>query len=184
MAAGIDDHSAVATNPFWEYSLQLYAAPGVENYCLDLQRRQGVNVNLLLFCCWTALQCRQLGSDEIASAAAAIDSWDKQVVQQLRQLRQLIKAIDELEHLNNSAQVELDGPAFRAQLKSLELIAERIVQENLYAWWQNLPATAAVVAPTALLSNLNTYLNLLGVDEADWLTEDHFLVEAAFRPEL
>ncbi len=181
MAGNIAGDPVASSNPFWEYSLRLYAAPGVERYCLDLQRKQGANVNLLLFCCWTALQCRQLGADDIASAADAIDGWDKQVVQQLRQLRQLIKAVDEVEYLGTRPQVELDGPAFRAQLESLELIAEQIVQENLYAWWQNLPATAAVPAPIALLSNLNTYLNLLGIDQAEQVTEDHVLFDAAFR---
>ncbi|MGI9492931.1 MAG: TIGR02444 family protein, partial [Geminicoccaceae bacterium] len=41
-------------SPFWDYSLSLYGRPGVEQACLELQRRHGLNVNLLLFAFWLA----------------------------------------------------------------------------------------------------------------------------------
>ena len=37
-------------NPFWNYSLALYARAEVAKTCLALQDRLGLDVNLLLFC--------------------------------------------------------------------------------------------------------------------------------------
>ena len=39
-------------HPFWNFSLEIYAAEGVSEACLDLQERRGCDVNILLFCCW------------------------------------------------------------------------------------------------------------------------------------
>src|SRR5471030_292758 len=39
-------------HPFWNFSLEIYAAEGVSGACLDLQERRGCDVNILLFCCW------------------------------------------------------------------------------------------------------------------------------------
>ena len=37
---------------FWDFSLEIYAKPGVAQACLALQDECGADVNLLLFCCW------------------------------------------------------------------------------------------------------------------------------------
>lgn len=39
-------------NEFWQFSLAVYAAPGVEAECLALQEALGIDVNLLLFFVW------------------------------------------------------------------------------------------------------------------------------------
>lgn len=37
---------------FWQFSLAVYEAPGVEPECLALQEALAVDVNLQLFCTW------------------------------------------------------------------------------------------------------------------------------------
>ena len=39
---------------FWRTSLELYAREGVSRALIALQDRRGADVNLLLYCCWTA----------------------------------------------------------------------------------------------------------------------------------
>jgi len=36
-------------HPFWDFSLRLHERPGVPRACLGLQRRYGLDVNLLFF---------------------------------------------------------------------------------------------------------------------------------------
>ncbi len=163
---------SLAENPFWDYSLGLYSQPGVEKYCLGLQQNHGANINLLLLCCWAAARQRLLEKQEIASAASLIASWDRQVVQQLRQLRRTLKLAE------NTLDNELAGPALREEIEDLELIAERIVQENLYGWWQGLPESKSVDTGTSMLGNINTYMKMLGSEE---ITEDNVLFQAAMK---
>ena len=39
-------------NPFWEYSVQQYARPGVADTCLVLQDEHTLDVNMLLYAAW------------------------------------------------------------------------------------------------------------------------------------
>ncbi|MFB3151067.1 MAG: TIGR02444 family protein, partial [Alphaproteobacteria bacterium] len=39
-------------NPCWDFALVVYRRDGVAEACLALQESQGVDVNVLLFCCW------------------------------------------------------------------------------------------------------------------------------------
>ena len=44
--------AAEAAASFWAFSLEFYARPGVAEACLALQDRHGLDVNILLLCCW------------------------------------------------------------------------------------------------------------------------------------
>jgi uncharacterized protein (TIGR02444 family) len=39
-------------NPFWNFSLAVYAAPDVAAECLALQSALNIDANSLLFCAW------------------------------------------------------------------------------------------------------------------------------------
>ena len=167
--------------PFWNYSMRLYREQGIEENCLEYQDCCNANVNLLLFCCWAGAQRRQFSADELASASELIHNWDQQVVQQLRQLRQLVKKVDIAEHVFANEEDEPDTQVFRGQIRELELIAERIVQDSLYQWWQELPDYIGVDIESAVAGNINSYLSLLG---ADTVEVTHPLVQAGFRVQL
>jgi uncharacterized protein (TIGR02444 family) len=79
-------------NPFWDYSVELYGRPGVEAACLELQRRHGVDVNLVLLCCWQATRGAELDRATLSRAKAAVASWQAEVVRPLRALRQRLRA--------------------------------------------------------------------------------------------
>jgi uncharacterized protein (TIGR02444 family) len=79
-------------NPFWDYSVELYRRPGVEPACLELQRRHGLDVNLVLLCCWLASRGVELDPATLREARHAVASWQAEVVRLLRALRQRLKA--------------------------------------------------------------------------------------------
>src|SRR5438067_1685583 len=68
---------------FWRFSLSLYGLSGVAEACLDLQDRRGLDVNLLLFCCWRARSGIGLEAADLALADRRLRSWRGRVIQPL-----------------------------------------------------------------------------------------------------
>ncbi|MGI9450060.1 MAG: TIGR02444 family protein [Geminicoccaceae bacterium] len=79
-------------SPFWDYSLSLYGRPGVERACLELQRRHGLDVNLLLFSFWLADRGVELDEATLALAEQAVSTWHVEVIRPLRALRRRLAA--------------------------------------------------------------------------------------------
>ena len=113
-------------SPFWRFSLALYARPGVAEACVDLQDRHGVDVNVLLFLLWLAATGRRLSAGEVKAVDDRVDAWRAAAVVPLRALRRKLKGHSSLG--NDDAVEEL-----RIRIKSIELDAERLQQEHLYA---------------------------------------------------
>ena len=111
-------------NPFWDFSLAVYGRPGVAEACLALQDRHGLDVNLLLLCCWVGAQGRVLDSVEAARLMAAVADWQRRVTRPLRQVRRRLKAMA-------GADAGRLG-ALRQGVKDCELAAERIAQDLLH----------------------------------------------------
>jgi uncharacterized protein (TIGR02444 family) len=149
--------TANSENPFWEFSLTVYRRPGVADACLGLQDRRGLDVNLLLLCCWAGSQGRILDVAEVARLVASVDEWQHSVIRPLREVRRRLKAVAGAER----------GPlgALRNKVKDCELAAERIEQVMLHdALPPSAPArhTADRQAACAAV-NLTAYLEVAGV---------------------
>jgi uncharacterized protein (TIGR02444 family) len=139
---------------FWSFSLQIYAKPGVGPACIALQDGLGLDVNLLLYCCWHGRENRALSEKDIHRAIAASEGWQREVVQPLRAVRRRLKA--------GVAPVSAaECEALRRKVNDLELEGERIAQATLEA----LPAPAAGRRP-AIEANLAVYLKVMGRDPA------------------
>ena len=148
------------SNPFWEFSLALYAKPGVADACLALQERLGIDVNLLLYFVWRTNEGHAVSSQEAAAAAAHVSGWHDGVVRPLRALRTDLKA-----DAKGAPGAAVDR--VRAQIKSAELNAERIEQDMLYA----LPrGPHAPLAKAAGRKNIERYFEALKIaaEPADW----------------
>jgi uncharacterized protein (TIGR02444 family) len=116
-------------DPFWDYSVELYRRSGVEAACLDLERRHGLDVNLLLLCCWQGRRGVALDRARLAGAGAAVASWHAEVVRPLRALRRRLKA--RLADPEPDSVVELWpglASAIREQALALEIEAEHLSQ--------------------------------------------------------
>lgn len=117
------------TNPFWEFSLAIYAQPGVADACLELQETQAVDVNVLLYVCWCAWQGWALEVSDVAAVDAAIADWRRDVVLPIRKLRQ---------SLRNYPGVETS----RQIIKQAELEAERVQQGRMYTYSTSMDFTS------------------------------------------
>ena len=137
----------------WDFSIAVYARPGVAPACLGLQDRLGVDVNLLLLCCWAGASGRLLSADGLAAALAAARPWQDDAVRPLRALRRRLKA-----GFPAVPAARVEG--LRRRLANLELEAERIEQDLIAAALPAAPPGPADAA--AAVANLRGYLALLG----------------------
>jgi len=140
-------------NPFWDYSVELYQRPGVEAACLELQRRHGLDVNLVLLCCWQASRGIELDAAALRAARDAVASWQAEVVRLLRALRQRLKA-RLVEPEPGSVVERWPGLAatIRERALALEIDGERLAQLGLRRAVEGLSASAP---PGVALAGVN-----------------------------
>ena len=117
-------------SPLWRFSLAVYRGAGVQEECLDVQERFGIDVNLLMLCAYAgAVEGAVLSASDIADALEASGAWHGNVVKSLRQVRRTLKPW-------GAGQ----GPyanvveALRVKVKGAELEAEQIEQAMMWAW--------------------------------------------------
>lgn len=113
-------------NPFWGFSLTVYGRDGVAAACLRLQDRHGIDVNVLLYCCWVARHYG-LALDDITlrQILAHVADWKERVVAPLRLVRRALK--DGFPSFDPVAR-----EAFRTKIKRVELEAERLQQDFMF----------------------------------------------------
>lgn len=144
----------------WPFSLRVYAAPGVAEWCLTQQDGFGADVNILLWAAWRGAGGRRLAPADLDAAEAATAPWRDGVVRPLRTVRRAMRG--DLGAIGADAAAEL-----RRRVKALELEAERLQQSAL----ERLRPGGTVVdgAPRApmVAGNLVLCLGRLGVAEAE-----------------
>ncbi|MGE3244715.1 MAG: TIGR02444 family protein [Beijerinckiaceae bacterium] len=118
--------SEATQSPFWRFSLVLYGQEGVPPACLTLQDSAGVDVNVMLYGLWLATQGRQLSSQDMAAIDGAVRGWRAEIVVPLRGVRRALKEPD-------AAFATPQTQALRERVKAIELEAERLQQEALFA---------------------------------------------------
>jgi len=155
-------------HPFWNFSLEIYAAEGVSGACLDLQDRRGCDVNVLLFCCWLGASGRPtLTAERLRTILAQSDTWQSRIVKPLREVRRLLKELPWREALPETVE------ATRRRVADAELAAEHAEQLKL-AMLHSPPADRDRPPQKRLraaIGNLGVYAVCLGVvpDDADRL---------------
>jgi uncharacterized protein (TIGR02444 family) len=113
---------------FWTFSAALYDKPGIAPALIRLQDRNGLDVNLLLLCCFAG--ARGLGAltkAELARADRAVRAWREGVVQPLRTVRRALK-------LPPLAAGDTADGELRRQVMGAELLGEAREQAILSAW--------------------------------------------------
>jgi uncharacterized protein (TIGR02444 family) len=138
-------------NSFWQFSVRVYAAPGVADECLSLQERYGIDVNVLLFCVWLAVE-RHVAVEraDLDSVTEAVGEWHRRAVKPLRAARQEMKGLASVD-------------AIRVQVKALELEAERIEQAKLFGLAeQRWPQILGTNVRDALDANVDRFLSTQG----------------------
>lgn len=140
-------------NPFWQFSLSVYAVPAVSAECLDLQARFGIDVNVLLFCAWMGSAHKIALSDENLDAIeASVSVWHENIVRPLRAARQDLKPMP--------AMSDTAVAALRAGIAKDELRAEEIEQAMLFALASTFAKTDATPsAAEAIRHNVKAFLD-------------------------
>ncbi len=145
------------TNPFWDFSTKVYGKPKVAKACLVLQEKHGIDVNILLFCCWHAHEgFHSLSSGDMKHITDEVTDWHHQIVRGLRAVRQKLKngyppaPPEQVEHL-------------RKRIIDVEIECERAEQHIIL---QNAPGqTGTKVEPDirSAAGNLKIYLTFLEI---------------------
>jgi uncharacterized protein (TIGR02444 family) len=171
----------VPENPFWDFSLAVYGRQGVAPACIGLQDRLGVDVNVLLFCCFAACRRRKpLIESEIRRALDTVTPWQDGVVRPLRALRTDLKA-------DPAGAPRAAAESLRRHILAAELEAERVEQMLLFELFRESvgntppPSLARAVAE----KNFSLYFKVLGlaIEESDRASLDVLLTAALAREE-
>lgn len=117
-------------SPLWRFSLAVYRGAGVQEECLDVQERFGVDVNLLMLCAYVgAVEGAVLSTTDVADALEASGAWHADVVRTLRQVRRTLKPWG-----TGQGPFANTVEALRTKVKGAELEAEQIEQAMMWAW--------------------------------------------------
>lgn len=146
-------------NPFWDFSLEAYARPGLSEACLALQEEFGVDVNMLLFCMWLARQGRTLDDAAAGRCVAITGPWQNGMVTPLRALRHACRD-------DGALAPEPFRESLRQEILRVELHAERIEQELLLdfsAAALTSGSSAAPRSPATAERNIATYFAAAGI---------------------
>lgn len=138
-------------NPFWRFSLAVYAQPGVAAECLALQETLNIDVNVLLFCAWIGAERNRVLDDQaLAAIEADVRRWHGTVVQPLRAVRQTMKAMPDL--------ADEAAKALRKEVAAVELRAEQIEQAKLFEMAGAVTHGATVEVGDAVEANVAGFL--------------------------
>lgn len=168
------------TKKFWDFSVRTYDADGVSDACLTLQAEQGVDVNMLLYCCWVASVHGELDREMFDAALQFSRSWAKDVVRPLREVRTRMKHASCNDHtVPAESRMQL-----RENVKRIELEAEKLQQTVLEALAppavQQLPASDQLRYAAA---NLRRYCRAEAVEiTGESLEQLSLILAAAFPP--
>ena len=112
---------------FWDYTLAIYGKQGFPPAVIALQDKHKLDVDILIFCCWTASTGRgALDAGTVAKAREVADPWQAEVVNALRIIRRRVK-----DGFKGTPDGLPDG--LRKDILGREIDAERIEQMMLEA---------------------------------------------------
>jgi uncharacterized protein (TIGR02444 family) len=144
-------------NPFWQFSLRVYSAPGVSAECLELQEKLELDVNVVLFAAWLgAAQGIVLEAADLDRINEAVATWSADVVRPLRAVRQRLKLAPEMAHD--------DVRTLRKRVADTELFAEQIEQALLYRHAASLRKSQQGAGNVAVRANMTAVLRARGKD--------------------
>jgi uncharacterized protein (TIGR02444 family) len=143
------------SSPFWKFSLGFYRMDGVPEACLILQDRSAADVNIVLFLLWTAAQGRRLSNDAVRVLTDKVRTWQTGVIAPIRSLRRMLKDAPPLLD-KGTAEV------FRTKIKALELEAERLQQEAMFALGPSLPTEPATSVEEVARAHIAAYQAVIG----------------------
>ncbi|MAR79529.1 MAG: TIGR02444 family protein [Rhodospirillaceae bacterium] len=149
----------IISKSFSKFSVEIYSNNKIENYCLDLQSKFDVDVNILLFAIWAAKEKNIIISlSDFENLHSATTDWQLKIVKKIRSMRMNLKKI------NNQEFNEVYN-----ELKKLEILAEFIEHEIILSFFftNGERNKSRKFVKDICVSNLNTYFKFLHIDQFD-----------------
>ena len=147
---------------FWDFSVRTYRKAGVAGACLALQDRHGLDVNVLLYCCWFGCTRGVLDEPLWDRVLAFSEPWAENVVRPLRGVRTWMKH-------TGCAQPDVSNEecmTLREEIKRIELKAEQFQENTLQSLVEDSPPnvldTTSQIKCTSL--NLKEYMRHRSVE--------------------
>jgi len=137
---------------FWNFSINFYQISDIEKSCLALQDNYQLNVNLILFCHWLALNKQQaLSQSQWQILVAAAQPWED-IIQTLRKSRRMIT--------NSSIAWPTDFKQETSNgVSSIEINTEHMQQLSIEQAWKAFDITECEDSPLEILQhNIKNYL--------------------------
>ena len=151
-----EPENQTSTTPFWRFSLHFYRQAGVSDACIALQDEYGADVNLFLFLMWLAAGSRQLSEADVKTLDDKVRDWRNLTIIPIRDARRKLKGAPTLVEPGRQE-------AFRTKVKAIELEAERLQQEALYAVTKSGPLGRQAAPSVAARGNVAAYEHVLDV---------------------
>jgi uncharacterized protein (TIGR02444 family) len=131
---------------FWDFSLEIYAAPGVKEACLEAQDRYGADVNLLLLLLWLDGTGLRLSGDGMKALLAVSSDWQQNSLAPHRVRRRAAKGTEAYTSLL-AEELALEREAQRALLKACHRATlDDETPENSVQYLDHLGAPSALIA--------------------------------------
>lgn len=112
---------------FWNFSVATYGKAGVAEACLHLQEELGIDVNVLLYCCWYGCTRGTLDGPAMERILSFAEPWAEHVVRPLRAARTWMKAAG----CNPPFAPGDECMALREEIKRAELKAEHLQEDRM-----------------------------------------------------
>lgn len=148
-------HWQLEEQDFWNFSLTLYAQPGVMENCLMLQDDFHLNVNMILFCCFAEQVNLMLDEIWLTTLHQAVQQSETHIAQHRQQRKQYKQKAS----IN---QGEMFDQSHYQLLKQQELTLEKQQQADLIASAQaqqtQLPLDTSNDAPNTEILGLALYV--------------------------
>jgi uncharacterized protein (TIGR02444 family) len=153
------DNDSMDTNPFWNYTLEVYGVDRVRDIVLRWQDDYGCDVNMILCCCWLAGQRQRLSDDQLAELQRVGAQWRSQCLLPLRNIRRYVKP-------------QANTASLYRQLKDAEINAEKWQQLGLFQCAEGFALDPSLDGSGVGVDNLQGYCQLLsGVEWSDLAEE-------------
>ncbi|MFN3216753.1 MAG: TIGR02444 family protein [Acidimicrobiales bacterium] len=137
-----------------EWAFAAYDRPGVQEACLELQDRHGMDVVALLWCIWAGEHHGVIDAGAVERIVAETAAWQTEVVAPLRAVRRRLKHADaSVAATGRQADADADRAArdrLRSQVADAELAAEVIQLDRLEASTLTASAVGEAPAPSAV----------------------------------
>lgn len=112
----------------WDFLLAVYARPGVQAACLEVQDRTGADIVLLLVWAWHLRPDRApLGPQTLSAVQSLVFDWRQRAILPLRRLRVDLRTA-------GATMPDAARATLRERVKALELGAERTQTAMIAAW--------------------------------------------------